>query len=1084
MKNNKLLLGSALIAGSLLSFGYFYLENTSRYTTKINKETTASKSEEAEEEGAKGAANWLFNVQKNPLTGTIDPLDVVKAREEAYQMNSLRSSNALGLDWTELGPDNVGGRTRSILIDKNNPQRMFAGSVSGGLWVSNNGGSNWSNVQGFDQQPNLAVISITQAANGDIYAGTGEGDFYYYSGSGSAGILGAGIYKSTDDGNTFSRLASTIPTTVNNTGASIATAFCSVHEMASDPINASRIYAATKYGFRSSNNGGITWNHPIRLGNGSANTSTSLDVDVASDGTVLANINNRLYRSATGDSGTFTLISAGLPVSGVSRIEFAIAPSDPNYMYALAGKTSGMLLGVYQSIDKGLTWTTIGSGGSSEFEMFGTGQSDYDISVGVFPNDKTRIIVGGVGIWQWKQTNPAVAGIGQWSLAASQVPFYTNTVIPNWSYVHSDVHEIRFHPTNPSVFFIGCDGGIFRGYDNYFGNGAISYQPMNNGYNVTQFYSIAFEGDDPYKRAFMGGAQDNGTNYVSGHGNTVRNAKSIGGGDGAECEISFLSPNVSFSTVYYGTLERHSSKGGDGNSFYPDYFSSMFPTLGNSGFASFVTPIALYETKTAANSPDFYKFTNTQVSQTVGIGDGLIKHYSGTLALPYPSASIIPNFISFKSGLQIVSDDGAGSLTGSIDATKPHTINYITGAFDFYFNTAPSNGATINLLFNVAYAAGSEISMVRPTYSYPLNFTVTAQMNPGDSLMVYDPFQAKLAVGFNGANGVWMTKQPLTFSGAPEWMKLGSLLGEAEELAWSPDGDILYVGTSSGNLFRFSNLAAVTGFANGDMTSPSSIVVSDQIAGFGGNFITGLSVDPADGNKVAVSLGGYGTGTPIHVYYSTTAATCSASSSTTNFSGKQGTGVNKLPAMPIYSVMIEQNDPKRLIIGTEAGVYSTPDITIANPVWSAENGATGLMPNVPVFKIRQQRRADDVYNPFVIYAATHGRGAWKSENYLGPVGINEANGGSIKSKINSSISVYPNPMSDAGTIAFTLGTAADITISIFNLEGRLVKTIKAGKLNSGDQKIQISTEEFSKGTYFVSVDGNAIHANSKFVVVK
>lgn len=1076
MKNNKLLLGSALLAGSILSFAHVYIKNTQNTTGTANETIVHRRI-------AKGSAKWLFNMQKNPLTGTIDPMDVLKSREEAYQMYTNRASSSLGLEWSELGPDNVGGRTRAILIDKNNPERMFAGSVSGGLWVSNNGGSNWSNVAGFDQQPNLAVVSLTQAANGDIYAGTGEGDFYFYTGSGSAGILGAGIYKATYDGTSysaFSRITSTIPTTVNNSGASAATAFCSVHELGADPVNANRIYAATKYGLQSSEDGGTTWAHPIRQNNGTANTNVALDVDVASDGTVIANINNKLYRSANGDYGTFTLITAGLPASGVSRIEFTIAPSDPNYMYALAGKTSnGLLLGVYQSIDKGLTWSTIGNGGSSQFEMFGTGQSDYDNAIGVFPSDKTRIIVGGVGIWSWKQTNPSIPGIGQWSLAATQ-----NESPNNPFYVHADVHDFKFHPTNPDVFFIGCDGGIFRGYTGS-GFGDIVYQPMNNGYNITQYYSIAFAGDDPYRRAFIAGAQDNGTNYVSGQGNTTRTASDIGGGDGAECETSFLSPNVSFSTVYYGTLNRHSAKGGNGSSFYPDKFATLFPTLGDQGFASFVTPIALYETKTATNSPDFYRFINQPISQTVGIGDGIKKNFTGTLTLPYPAATIVPDSISFNSGLQIVTDNGAGTLEGSVDITKTNSVNYITGAFDFYFNTAPANGATVNLSFDVIYASGSNMSITRSEYAYPLNFTTTSQIEPGDTLMVPDPFQAKIAVGFNGANGVWMTKGALNFSTTPVWVKLGILTGEAEELAWSDDGDILYVGTSSGTLYRFSNLAAITDSANGDVASPNTVVVKTQIGGFSGNFITGLSVHPTDANKLAVSLGGYGTGTPTHVYYSTTAATCVASTTTTNFAAKQGTGANKLPSMPVYSVMIEQNDPKRLIVGTESGVYSTPDITVTNPVWSSENGTSGLFPNVPVFKIRQQRRAgNEVYNPFVIYAATHGRGAWKSESYLGAVGIKEDHANATNSASNSGISVYPNPMNERGTIAFNLGSAADITISIYSLEGRLVKTIKTGKLNSGEQKIQISTEEFSKGTYLVSIDGNAVHATSKFVVVK
>ena len=269
-----------------------------------------------------------------------------------------------------------------------------------------------------------------------------------------------------------------------------------------------------------------------------------------------------------------------------------------------------------------------------------------------------------------------------------------------------------------------------------------------------------------------------------------------------------------------------------------------------------------------------------------------------------------------------------------------------------------------------------------------------------------------------------------------------------------------------------ANLAAIVDSANGDIASPQSVVVKTQIAGLGG-YITGLSVHPTDANKVAVSVGGYSTGT--HVYYSTNAATCATSSSTTNFAAKQGTGTTKLPSMPVYSVLLEQNDPKRLIIGTESGIFSTSDITAANPVWSADNGVTGLLPNVPVFKIRQQRRAgNEVYNPFVIYAATHGRGAWKSESFMGAVGIKTPGSSSSKSTMNSSVAVYPNPMSEQGTIAFNLVATTDVTISIYNLEGKLIKIIKPGKLNSGEQRIQFSTDELSRGTYFAGIDGNAV----------
>lgn len=1074
MKNNKLLLSSALLTGAIMFSASIYLKNNANFKSSTNQKLAFGESElpeSHEREDAAGAAQWLFNIQKNPATGVINPLDVLGAREEVTRMHMSRANNAsLGLDWTELGPDNVGGRTRSILIDKRDAtgNTMYAGSVTGGLWISTNGGTNWNNVAGFDQQPNLGISCITQAANGNIYLGTGEdmGNGFYGSpanGNGEPNFIGGGIYISTD-GVSFSLLPSTIPTTPNSTASGAGTAFIGVNNIAADPTNSNRIYAATRYGLQLTDDGGTTWTHALT---GSVINTRATDVKVASDHTVIAAVSGKLYRSDSGDAGTYSLVSVA-GISGVGRIEFAISPTDPNYMYAMACNSSdSKLKGVYQSIDKGLTWALIGNGGSTEFQPL-SNQGTYGNTIAVYPGNKTKIIIGGLDSWIWNQTNPNIPGVGQWSQAS-----YWALSSPNAAYLHADIHTIKFHPNNPNAFFVGCDGGVFRGYD--YGSG-VYYQAMNKGYNVTQFYGIAFEGDDPARLAFVSGAQDNGSNYVTGHGNSTKAAVEVMGGDGAQSEISFLSPNVSFTTVDAGSLARNSTKGSPGGSFYSSVVSSYLTSNG----ASFVTPISLYETKTAANSPDVYKFYNGRSSQTVGMGDGTPKHFTGTITLPYPSATIVPDSIKFSSGLQIIKDDGAGTLIGSVDPTKTNTINYATGAFDFYFLTAPSNGSSVNLAFDVTYASGSAISITRSEYAYPLNYTATSLIGIGDTVSIYDPFQAKLAVGFVGA--VFITKDALNFSITPQWMEIGTISDVVEQMAWSADGDILYVGCANGNLYRFSNLAPVTGIANGDISSPGNIVVKTLIANFS-SYVTAISVDPTDPNNLAVSLGNYGTS--LHIYYSTVAATCASSSSTTNFSAKQGASTTKLPAMPVYSVLIEQTDPKRVIVGTEYGIFSTPDITVANPVWGTDNGVTGLFPNTPVFCIRQQRRAgNEVYNPGVIYVGSHGRGAWKSETFMGVLGINDPGSSASKSKKNSDITIYPNPMSEQGTIAFSLDATSDISISIYNMEGKLMKTIKAGKLNSGNQKIQITTDEFSRGTYFVSIDGAAIHATSKFVVVK
>jgi len=87
--------------------------------------------------------------------------------------NSFASSpNQINLgSWTSLGPGNIGGRTRALLIDPNNPNIMYAGGVSGGIWKTTDGGNSWT-PKG-DLLPNIGVSSLARGSDGRLYAGTG-----------------------------------------------------------------------------------------------------------------------------------------------------------------------------------------------------------------------------------------------------------------------------------------------------------------------------------------------------------------------------------------------------------------------------------------------------------------------------------------------------------------------------------------------------------------------------------------------------------------------------------------------------------------------------------------------------------------------------------------------------------------------------------------------------------------------------------------------------------------------------------------------------------------------------------------------
>ena len=100
--------------------------------------------------------------------------------------------------------------------------------------------------------------------------------------------------------------------------------------------------------------------------------------------------------------------------------------------------------------------------------------------------------------------------------------------------------------------YVGNDGGI--GVTNDFG---ATWFPANRGYNVTQFYGIAFDRSG----AVMGGAQDNGTLYNDFTGSTLESFNQVTGGDGFECEISFYNPKVMFTSIYYNSINRSGDKG-------------------------------------------------------------------------------------------------------------------------------------------------------------------------------------------------------------------------------------------------------------------------------------------------------------------------------------------------------------------------------------------------------------------------------------------------------------------------------------------------------------------------------------------
>lgn len=598
MKNKHLLLlFVAFLTATTGLFSQIVFENNSTSLTQEEKE--AIKKMEMD------VMNFYHSRRANQVTGKIDPADVIRAIDEVGALNRAKSGNPFNLRWDEIGPNNFPGRARAMLVDNENSNLLFLGSVSGGLWRSTVGGLSWERVLKADGSffENNAVSCITQASNGDIYYGTGEGH-YVPIGNEQSGYNGQGIYKSTDRGATFSRLSSTW------SSAASKEAFVQVFEVACDPNNINRVYAATAKGLRVSNDGGATWFNPI---NGDDAEEIACDVAVGSDGTVIAGLNNLVYLSPNGDDGTFVLKSSAagteegmVDANAIGRLEFAFAPTDPNYVYCLAAGASGggSMRNVYRSTDKGETWKIIGPGGSSMFSPLSS-YGKYSMTITVSPLDPKEIMLAGKEVWKWSD---------DWAWEKITYPYFDFD--SNELFVHDRQHAIVYDMAHPDTVYIANNAGLTRSID-----GGFTYRRLNKSFNTTQFISVAASGDGKV----IGGTIDNGTIYMNftsadsmsgtkywATGDTYRNYKA-GRWTGGQVATSMMCPDLIFFTAPRGLTAQLYLRDASGRPT-PRRF---WPTRGNGNTnanndhirGALITPIDLYENPNDKLSEEFVTFT-------------------------------------------------------------------------------------------------------------------------------------------------------------------------------------------------------------------------------------------------------------------------------------------------------------------------------------------------------------------------------------------------------------------------------------------------------------------------------------------
>jgi photosystem II stability/assembly factor-like uncharacterized protein len=886
----------------------------------------------------RGQAEYLESLRTNVKTGKINPLDKILAMEALDKMPELKSKSNVALDWIDMGPDNVGGRTRAIVVDKDDSRTIYAGSVAGGLWKSTNRGGTWSKVESFGA--NLNISTMAQLPNGKFIIGTGC-SFESSNGAGGSGFPGYGVYISEDNLATFTHavdqdgdfLRPTKEFTNNGT-------FVYTNEIVVDGANPDAVWMAYDKGIAHYNTVTKEFTKMTTAGM----TGVAQDIDVSSDGQTIVAIMytgsgfssySTPFMSKDGGATWINMRTEGnltlAPTNNSGRMEVAISKDDKNYIYFSMAGRGGNLFGVFGTEDGGDNWSSLMPGSVSSFDYMtssASSQGNYDQAIEVVPGQPGVIILGGITVWR--------AGF---DAAAEQI---AQNFAPAGSsiYVHSDIHEFTFDPKTGALW-IGCDGGIHRS-DDY----GQTFSLNNRGYNVTTFFDIGFSNDGKV----IGGSQDNGTQLIEFKGITEQTAREVTGGDGFDCGYSKTSSKISFATIYNAAL---------------------FRSLDDNAYEGFYSPVA----NLAANN-------------------------SGT----------------FFSTFQFYENDNdAGSK--------------------FFVDFENKTGAVI--------PAGTELTIDSKTYEQQFKYTTDTALVANAKIKIQDPYSSIFAVGMSGVNGVWMTRGAMQFGAIPAWYRILEVNGAVNEIEFGSDGTMY---ASTGNtLYRVKNLKDAWAYHDTDLDGDSTVKVhqTDVILSNSSNTITSIAADPNNPNRILVTRGNYNGST--HLYLCENALDANPT-----FTSIQG----DLPDFPVYSGRIDAFDPNLIVIGTEMGIFASED---AGATWIEKND--GDMDRVPVYEIHQQTRTygGDVTNTGFYYIGTHGRGAFRAENFFNSVGDNNS-----EFDNDFSLSVFPNPTTEV--LKVNTGLSGDQKIEIFNTGGQLVKT---ATVSSNGTVLSVDVNELNTGNYIV-----------------
>jgi len=515
----------------------------------------------------KARYEYFFRLLRNPITNSIPEnirrLELDHARTLPKRMEGgfgSYSTSQKGFNsatshysWNNVGPTDVGGRTRALGIDSRNPNVIIAGGASGGMWKSIDGGNSWQMKSDLNQ--NMSVTDVIQdPLNPDTwYYASGE-----FSGNSAsdrgfrAPYFGTGIFKSTDNGETWSRLAVT-----EDNDTSYNSRFDLVSRIIINPVTGSLFIASNGFGIYKSTDGGTSFSTTPVLGAESGQLYST--IEAAADGTLYAalsqdNFGNTSYTPgiyfSTDDGESWNNITPETFPNTHQRTVLSIAPSDNKVFYSYTQKGAG------DNTNQGISFHkfTLNSAGddtastedrSANLPDFGNPvggintQGGYNMILAVKPDNPDFVLLGATNLFRSEDgfaTPPA--GNTPTEKDKFWIGGYANVNnVSQYENQHPDQHALVFDPTDPNRLWAGHDGALSVTDD--VTATSVTWIDRDEGYITSQFYTVAAP-EDSASGLIIGGTQDNGTPFFNVDDQDVQSTGTVdaSSGDGSYAAFS------------------------------------------------------------------------------------------------------------------------------------------------------------------------------------------------------------------------------------------------------------------------------------------------------------------------------------------------------------------------------------------------------------------------------------------------------------------------------------------------------------------------------------------------------------------